>query len=172
MKVIFLDIDGVLNSAQSANFWYSKTANNVKHPILEDWSATLEEYQTSDFCPISVTNLCEALSLLPEIKIVISSTWRLSKSVEDLKKIFSPWPIIANKIIDKTPCLRLQERGDEIKAWLDEHKKHCKVDDQISDFVIIDDDNDMNVLEQYLIRTDSNVGLDWNKMKEVVKRLK
>jgi HAD domain in Swiss Army Knife RNA repair proteins len=57
MKVIFLDVDGVLNS--------KKTPNPGKFPYIVD--------------PILLSRLLELLRLT-DAKIVLSSTWRLDPS--------------------------------------------------------------------------------------------
>ena len=127
MRVIFLDIDGVLNSWES---FYKITTEKLQ--LLND---LIEQ---------------------TDAKIVISSSWRVgSKDVKDfLDKNFSKRTFrldnfkdatnqecISNifyndNIIDLTDTFG-PSRGDEIKRWLDNHS------DDIESYVILDDDTDM-----------------------------
>jgi len=117
MIIIFLDIDGVLNSDT-----YHKSVNTK----LKDWSR---------FDPQSVKMIT---SLIQDFntKIVISSLWRLVAKKQlaiELKKsdltkyLHNDW---------STPILEPPHRGKEIKLWLEAHS-------DISDFIIIDDDEDV-----------------------------
>lgn len=166
MKIIFLDIDGVLNSFQSMYFWHNKRdQKSWENDMYESWKGTLKEYLAQEFDPIAISNLERIIREVPEVKIVISSTWRLGETVDSLKKIFSVSPLIADAIIDVTGKDESRIRGREIKTWLDEHN-------DITDLVILDDDSDMELLISYLVKTDAKVGLDWNKAQEVIGRLK
>lgn len=176
MKILFLDIDGVLNTTQGVMFWAAQRESNegVKHPILEDWNASLSEYEAADFDPITISNLIELLDRVPDLRIVISSTWRLSGGVDLMKDVFSPWPVISQRIYDITPAFKYAPRHEEISAWLKEHEIHGKKEDQISKFMIIDDDEDAEIPENPLtfVKTNANVGLDWETMLQLQKGLK
>lgn len=127
MLVGFLDFDGVLNSGQSAHFW-NKHRNN---PILKDLYV-----DGPDFCPIAISNLEDLLTRVPELKIVISSAWRLGETAQSIKdKYFAKFPIISERIIDVTASFS-NTRGDEIEKWLKDHPN-------VTNYVIMDDDNDM-----------------------------
>jgi hypothetical protein len=164
MKVLFLDFDGVLNSCQSATFWHSKrNQKKWESEMYESWEGTLYEYLAMEFCPIALSNMEELARRFPELKIVISSSWRLHNSVEDLKKILSPAKAIADKVINKTKSLRWADgkettRGHEIKEWLSRHP-------EVTHYVIVDDDNDM--LEEQkdnFVHTSSLHGFQWGDM--------
>ena len=117
MKIIFLDIDGVLNY-QGSQFIDTECLNNLKH-IVDETGA----------------------------KIVIISTWRVCMDDEYLKRyVKSPnstlleYKNLFNRVftgnlrwIDIAPDLN-ERRSDEIKVWLQEHN-------DIESFVIIDDFN-------------------------------
>lgn len=115
MKVIFLDIDGVLNSHRT---YY--TLGNI------------DEWKCLD--PIAVgliRRLCEKTNAW----VVISSTWRILYDIEEFKKNFEDiygWKI---PLIDITENLSVP-RGQEIQKWLDENN-------EVNEYVIIDDDSDM-----------------------------
>ncbi len=130
MKVIFLDIDGVLNVYCQSRDEYG--CNFHQHFI--DNLATL----------INVT----------QAKIVISSTWRLS----GLSVMQEMWKHrnLPGEVIDITPNLTYgvnlntsTPRGKEIQQWLDNNPT--------THYVILDDDTDM--LEHQLphfVRTSDN----------------
>jgi len=167
MKVLFLDIDGVLNSYQSATFWHNKRDQNKwENELYEAWKGTLKEYLALEFCPIALSNLEELCRRLPDLKIVVSSTWRLGETVESLKKIFSISSFISNAIIDVTPRLMCNSdyapvRGDEIKAWLNKHP-------DVTNYVIIDDDSDMlEIQKPHFVQISELHGFQWIDMLKV-----
>lgn len=139
IKVVFLDIDGVLlgNSNAHDNFdMYRK-----KHDFLvQKLGSDLDKVKPCDvgaalrFSTRAVQNL-RALLQQNNAKIVISSNWRdfdnKLKSQQRLKLIFRLWDL-DEFIIDETPRLR-GSRGLEIRKWLD------TTDFKIESFVILDD---------------------------------
>ena len=121
MKVIFLDIDGVLNH-QSHYEWLMTT----DEPTLMQ-----RTYPYTEFNPKS----CQLLKEIIEetgAQIVVSSSWRLDgeKRLNSLFKHFG-----LPKIYSITPCLNTM-RGLEIGAWLASHP-------EVTNYVILDDDEDM-----------------------------
>lgn len=100
MKVIFTDIDGVLNPHWK-NKW-SKSAIKIYNQICKEY----------------------------DLKPVITSTWRINHTKEQLQKIFNDQGIEV-EIYDYTPHIDQKDRGLEIKEWLSNNK--------VDNFVIIDD---------------------------------
>ena len=92
MKVLFLDVDGVLNSRESTNF-----KNNL-------WP--VDDYMCFLVGKIQLDTGCS---------IVVSSSWR--NHPDGMKKIREKF----NDIIDKTPSMARANRGAEINNWLDKH---------------------------------------------------
>lgn len=119
MKVIFLDFDGVLNSA--ASFLWEKRKKTLR---IAD---TLN--------PVCCSNLQYILENDSSIKIVISSTWRRLHSMVELQNILKSYGVEAARIIGKTPMFMNSHRGREIRAWLDENPG-------VTQYVILDDDGD------------------------------
>lgn len=131
MKVIFLDIDGVLNTERY---------------VIEQYKKTGKPHSThhSEFDPICMENLKDFIKQT-DAYIVISSSWRLGNHKTDkgwktLINRFNTYGLL-DRIIGCTPCLDDQYkdmccRGHEIQKWLDDNKN-------IDNFVIIDDDRDM-----------------------------
>lgn len=140
MKIIFLDIDGVLNH----QIWFEK----VQHLRADRQSK--EDYRFY-FDPFAV-GLLNDLTDATGAKIVVSSSWRLGRTVEELKKILKENGV-TGEVIDKTPHLSFEDyanysysvpRGCEIKAWMELNKE--KLGESIGkyrNYVIFDDDSDM-----------------------------
>ncbi len=115
MKVLFLDIDGVLNSERTAH-----ALGGFPHGFD---ASNLEKF---DHAAIGlIRRLCEECS----VSIVLSSSWRILHSTEE----------VANgldlPIFDATPGGG-GHRGTQIKEWLDAHP-------EITTYAIVDDDSDM-----------------------------
>lgn len=134
MKVIFLDFDGVLNSKK----WFIERA-----PLMERGGL---EYPKSEFDP-------EAIDLLNYIiqqtgaLVVVSSTWRLSKTTDQLQELLNSVGF-NGRVVDKTPS-RLSYnksiRGKEIKTWINVINL-CDSqysENRIERYAIVDDDRDM-----------------------------
>lgn len=158
MKVLFLDFDGVLNSHQSAHFWHNKRDQSKwENEMYSAWHGTLREYIAQEFCPIAMSNVEELIRRIPDLKIVVSSTWRLGETVESLRKILYPSKLIGDAIIGTTPRFGGEARGHEIHDWLTKHP-------EVTKFVIVDDDDDMVHLSDRLVNTDSWHGFTFRDM--------
>jgi hypothetical protein len=82
--------------------------------------------------------------------IVVSSTWRF-EGVDACANNLSKWGVVGN-VIGRTPCFPFNDtRGKEIKAWLTANPTEK--------FVILDDDDDMEDLYPYLVKTNTVLGL-------------
>ena len=128
-KIIFLDFDGVLNS----QLWYVRTKGSRKRDDLDT----------------------EAVGFLNDLikstgaKVVVTSTWRLIRTVEELQEILARNGF-KGEVIGKTKDLRCGEdgdcvlRGNEILQWMKTHPVElgCAYYDY-KDYVILDDDSDM-----------------------------
>jgi hypothetical protein len=137
MKVIFLDIDGVLNCDQ----WFHerREAGREVPPTKE-----LNE---------------KAVAVLNEIicrsgaKVVISSSWRLAFSLSEIRGVLVRAGF-EGEIYGKTPRRTTYpaRRGNEIQDFLNLHP-------YITEFVILDDDADMEHLLPKLVNTSWSRGL-------------
>jgi len=151
MKIIFLDIDGVLN--------------------YEDCPYMLGKYY---FVDDEKLKLLKKLIDETDAKIVLSSTWRYGwldlddgKITEDsysFQKLHSKFKEFGLNFYSKTPNWS-HHRGDEIEKWLEE----CQ--EEIESFIIIDDNDDMEPYLDQLIQTDYNVGLTKENIKEGIRLL-
>ena len=134
MKLIFLDIDGVLVTS--------------RHLIQSN------KYFGFEFDPECIKNLLDILEKT-EAQIVVSSSWREGRTLKQLQSIFEINGII--KVIGMTPVIDGVIRGREIKEYL-HNSNECGMN--ISKFVIIDDEEEMGDLKNYLIETDFKTGIN------------
>lgn len=131
MKIVFLDIDGVLN----CEVFYKKRAEQI------GWQKLLD-YPKSEFCPERVSLLNELLEK-SGAKIVVSSTWRLGRSIEELQSMFESIGIVGG-IIGKTDHISNACRGTEIEQWIRNHPAIIQQEYHIyNKYIILDDDSDM-----------------------------
>jgi hypothetical protein len=153
MRVIFLDFDGVLNSVASMIY-----NNRLKLQGLSDIPTN------EAFCPISCSNLEYILEELPDVQVVVSSNWRKDKTLNSLQEIFKINDILPKRMIDTTPIAKDNYRGTEVDMYLKEHP-------EITDFVIIDNDSDMEPYMDRLVQTDSRNGLTFTDAEKVIEML-
>ena len=133
-RIIFLDIDGCVNSDN----WYTKTRG-----------------KQGDFDP----NVIKRLNTLEKygVEVVVSSSWG-DDGVEQLKNVSLKLPILGSTDHFHTDCLC---RGNEIEKWIHDnlgglgtkygydedgepyYKKRYKDTDADYEYVILDDDTDM-----------------------------
>ena len=138
-SLIFLDVDGVLNSRQSCELASSQ--------INESYV----DYLRKSFDSKCVSNFISILEAVPNAEIVVSSTWRkFPDHIELLKKVFSPY-----NIIGETPITKHGFRGLEIEMFLYENFRDYTVS-----MVILDDDSDFYDDQlKYHVRTSTSRGL-------------
>jgi hypothetical protein len=151
MNIIFLDIDGVLNS----QLYHESTV--YKTPT------TREESDLQDIDPKAIGFLNDLIKAT-EAKIVITSTWRRSHSDVKLQELFEKRGFIG-KIIDHTPMLGEHTvRGNEILTWIERNEKLLgKSRSDFSNYVIFDDDSDMLYWQRNnFLLVDGYVGLTPN----------
>ena len=114
MKVLFLDIDGVicLHEEGAAN-WGNNTADDE---FDKNCCKRLKEILDATGC-----------------KLVLSSFWRLDKAdILNMLKQLLPFGITAFDFLGKTPLMT--NRGDEIMKFLSRHP-------EITTFVAVDDED-------------------------------
>lgn len=165
--IIFLDFDGVINTPfilykePRVNNHIDKFVSNLQAIKLLNW--IYSEYK---------------------FDIVISSTWRLGLSLEELKEILLNSGLNPEiKILGVTPDLRHKKydhhiklpfkkhifihtrRGHEIDLWLKQNNFKGK-------FIILDDDKDMWKHKDKLIILHPDDGLTMSKASELRYKLK
>lgn len=134
MTVIFLDIDGVLNST----YWL------LNQPI--------DYVCPDDMWDMKAVDLLNDLVADTNAKIVISSTWRIPfiQNPDGLAPYFHNKGIKGDIIglTDDEPDIR----RNQIKRFLD-------LNSDITKFVILDDSDDMGELMPFLVKTNLYYGL-------------
>ena len=158
MKVIFLDVDGVLNSEMSREQDRNK---------FDNWME----------CEVSESHIVNLKKIVDETgaQIVLSSSWRFDHPkatgrdfiVDPLMKILDrKLKEVGLDIIDVTPDLHGKKRGFEIKDWLDRHT-------EVEKFVILDDDIDMlDEQKPFFVNTTFKWGLTEGLAKKAIEILK
>ena len=111
MKVIFLDVDGVLNS--------DEYFDRVKNLHIQGIQSEID---------VNKISLLKRAMDETGAKVVLSSSWRYTEMGKELRKLLSNYGIYA----DITPLIE-NKRGLEKKQWLLEHKN-------VENFVILDDE--------------------------------
>lgn len=143
MKVVFLDIDGVLVNRASL----------IKASGLK---ATADPQ-----CVAALNKITDTTGAA----IVVSSTWRLL-GLDAIRAKLNEWGVKA-AVLDITGDL-YTSRGVEIVDWMCRWKS---AGNEIDDFVILDDDADMGHLIGHLVRTRFERGLTEADAQRAIKAL-
>lgn len=152
MKVLFLDVDGVLNSAERP--------------------AQCREGGIMGIDPVLTSRLVRVL-LATGAKVVVSSAWRIcgidpGSRFFDCLSAADPTGLVLGRIIGKTADGWARRdcdcRGDEIQLWLDSHK-------DVTAFAIVDDDAGMGHLEDHCVRTSWAEGLTEELADKLIEKL-
>jgi hypothetical protein len=155
VKVIFLDIDGVLNS-ESYVLKLEEKCCQIGHS-RETPCDCFKLYRQIDRDAVTRLNRLVAVT---GAKIVVSSTWRKIFDMPELCRILTEHGLVA-EVIGATPDLFNDpgrepgtnlERGYEIDFWLRDHP-------EVDRFVILDDGSDMAMHRKCLVQTDCEDGL-------------
>ncbi len=162
MKVIFLDIDGVLNS----NMWNDSHQKEISQGILIDKEKI---------------KLLASLIKNSDYKIILHSGWRIwfnseTKPVSKEAKILVDLLAYEGLIIDGiTPDLTTEDirkskkfslvKADEIRTWL-------KLHNDVTGWVVLDDLNLNNdQVELHQVKPDQTIGLTLENIKDAEKIL-
>ena len=147
-NVLFLDIDGVLNS----HVWF---INRIKSHGDEDDS--MRQHKLSMIDPDAVKYLNDFVDET-KCKVVLSSTWRLNTPISEMTELLEEKGATF-KIDSATISLqdRYSVRGNEILAWI---KNHIEDYHEFNRYVIFDDDSDMLLWQvNNFFKCDGHVGL-------------
>lgn len=159
MKLIFLDIDGVLNNTKDVKK-YRLFLKGERRVLID-----IEPF----FYFKKLLKEIEEEKL--EVRVVISSSWRLGTTASDWKLLFKHYFNDDEIIIGRTLHLE-QDRGLEIQNFiemLDEKKE------TVEDYIVIDDDiEDIidYVGKRRIVKTSVKRGLTNSDVKKIVRKLK
>lgn len=139
MKIIFLDIDGVLNGYNQLNTLGWKIVCLINNKSLKNWYRKI-----TDPCGIHKSKVKRLAKIIRKTnaKVVMSSSWRViwwkvpyekqKGNVKKLTDLFNKYNI---NVIDVTPRSPDGKRDKEILAWLSKHEE------EVENFIILDDEN-------------------------------
>jgi hypothetical protein len=133
MRILFLDIDGVLNRCDF------KPSRKVG---LRSWIE-----------PDLAARLNQVLATL-DAKIVLSTSWRIDSNLDELREELRAAGVDHTRLLDMTPDLLADERWPEIDAWMRNHRIAPEA------VVIVDDFYEMGPLAGRTVMTDPERGLD------------
>jgi hypothetical protein len=162
MLVVFLDIDGVLNSRD----FFNKDD--------ESWKPVIPYTSENRIDPFAVKLLDDFIQEVGA-EVVLSSSWRILYTLEEMNKILTAHGF-SKKLLDKTPRIHWDEslgkgprceneRGNEIDHWLKNHP-------EVTKFIIFDDDSDMRPHQDKHVKTTWLHGLLPEHIKKARKVLK
>lgn len=135
-NVIFLDIDGVLQPGNSQDR-FSHDMEQLQEQLSNEWDPGYSELNRYDIAAVYYDWDSEAVAHLRALceeapaKLVISSNWRESKSIEELKLLFRLQDL-DGYVVDATPELSHCTRDMEIEAYLVAHP-------EVQRFAVLDD---------------------------------
>jgi hypothetical protein len=154
MRVLFLDIDGVLNSRK----WYEERewqTSGINSPPADFHSQEPQHLRRKlwDLDPKAMATL-KSIVIDYGFRVVISSGDRIGQTVEYFEHLFGlrGCDLPAGIIIGMTPSMARDHRGDEVEAWL-QSAEPCQ-------YIIIDDRSDFHHYQlRHLIQTEQSIGL-------------
>ena len=167
-RVLFLDFDGVLNTES-----HQQMLRLEGKPSWDDFGQL--------FDPKAVENLKMILDAVPDVLLVISSSWKL----EGLDRMNALWAarglpgtihgvtpdyvpdLLDINLNDPNNITMLAGKGNEVKEWLSRYSPDgCK-------YVIVDDVPDfLPEQEAFLVCTDPRTGITHNDAVRVISLLK
>ena len=151
MKIIFLDVDHVLNSINKLSEVYQKTGkphSSYAYPFDEKCLQNLK-----------------LIVQETDAKIIVTSTWRKEElGRTTLLRVLKEYEL-DDLVIGYTPILSGKAREYEINQFL-------SVLSEVPNFVILDNDSDMGELTPFLVKTNWRVGLTYENAQEAIKKIK
>ena len=171
-RYMFLDIDGVLNTIRYSNY-------------LIDYDEDDTDEDGALFDPETVENLAEIIKNIPDVKIIISSTWRF-KGWDWMNRLWEKRQL-PGKIYSFTPGLEFTRfvdiihqkysesvypygtRGLEVGEWV---RVYAPQNPMQYKYVILDDCNDFpSFYQEHVILTDPMLGITKEIVAKVIEKL-
>ena len=171
-RYLFLDIDGVLNTIRYSNY-------------LIDYDEDDTDEDGALFDPEAVENLAEIIKNIPDVKIIISSTWRF-KGWDWMNRLWEKRQL-PGKIYSFTPGLEFTRfvdiihqkysesvypygtRGLEVGEWL---RLYASQNPMQYKYVILDDCDDFpSFYQEHVVLTDPMLGITKEIVVKVIEKL-
>ena len=177
-KIVFLDLDGVLNNAKTKLLpviwrYGSEFTHREPPPDPEPSKLNFDRLDFDDrynrLDPECVLEL-NRITSKTGAQIVVSSAWRIGPEVRfHYLKQYLKDEGITGEIVGRTPDFVLIKgmfgiRGDEIQRWLEQHPAES--------FVILDDNDDMTPYMDRLVLTERGPGLTKADADQAIKILR
>lgn len=141
MKILFLDVDGVLNNERT---------------LARAFNEQLPTFALDRHCLAMLADIVN----ITGAKIVISSTWRVGgwepgSHGHLLKVALSMWDLSIHGVTPQSPPGQLLKRGEEIEKWLRDQPNH------IESICILDDlpHEEFGPLSRFHVQTHMSDGL-------------
>ena len=131
--------------------------------VFADFDGVIFTFGNYNFSAVACKNFQSLLDQVPDLKIVISSSWR-HLGEEQCKKTLHANGIDSSRVIGITGNER-GERGGQVKAYLAGNP-------EITHYVIIDDESDFTGLMDRLVKTNPHIGLTEDNIKKALDILK
>ena len=154
-KILFVDIDGVLNSSRGFAAKYQGVSGTLgnKRDMIEQIPALL------------IKRIVEETGCL----LVLSSSWREGHSIAEVSKIIALWTGVNLEFTGATPYngnpLGSRFRGGEISEYLrnmgTKPDKYCILDDFNQFFIRDKKGRDQFEIDQPFVQTDGNNGISY-----------
>lgn len=146
MKIVFLDIDGVLNN-------WGQAIEDPDWDFLGGLSELSRGIITRDSVGWCQSNVDALRMILDETfaHVVISSLWRKFHSIDEFRKFFRVFGL-PDVVVDCTGSVDNGFRGNEVNLWLQNPRF------TVERHVILDDERDFHP-DQPLIKIDGQFGL-------------
>jgi hypothetical protein len=143
MKVLFLDFDGVLNIFPSPS-------------------------RSGEFDKEACYNLEMLLNKVPDLKIVVCSSWR-AYGYDAVKDILKSNSIDPRRVFDITGDEKSPDsdnhRGYQVECWLKRNPK-------VKTFAIVDDGSDFEHFKKQFVKTNKYNGLSQDNVETILQILK
>ena len=180
MKVVFLDIDGVVATNRSL---YKELSNYFGIPVKElNMLGPTEMCERTGlkyprvsmyqwpFDSIAIDNIYR-LHQITKCQFVLSSSWRVGRTVKEAHDILSMKGLKV-PILSKTQYL--DTRGQEIKDWIENIFPKQFPDEEIESYAIIDDECYYDIIQLHpdnCVQTTQHSGFSARHLKETIKIL-
>ena len=114
----------------------------------------------------AVDNL-NSLLQMSGANVVVSSSWRVGRSLSELNALLRTWGVRAN-VVGRTGTDPDDDRCVEILNWIDDHV----LDESKMSFVVVDHDLvDLEPIANRVVSPDPKVGISWEDVQCALKLL-